>query len=71
MALWSSRAQEFTFLVLWASSRRGSRPTRTAWTISSGYDGRPGLSALNAATPVGGVWAMVDSCVRTVEAAHP
>jgi hypothetical protein len=71
LSAWSARAQGFTTPVLWASSRRGSSPTRTAWTTSSGCDGRPGSSARNAPTLVDGDWETGGSCARTVAAARP
>ena len=71
LSRWSVRAQAFTTPVLWVSFRRGSSPTWTAWTTSSGCDGPPGSSARNAATLVDGGWETGGSCARTVAAARP
>ena len=47
---------ESTIRGRWASSWRGSGPTRTAWTTWSGCAGRTGSSARTAGTPAAGGW---------------
>ena len=50
----------------WASSRPGSRPTRTALTTWSGCGGPRASSAPAAATKAVGAWATAGSCAASV-----
>ena len=55
---WLTRAPARTIRGPLASSMRGSKPMRTAWTTSNGYDGPQASPVRPAATMMAGDWVM-------------